>query len=124
MKNWQDRSLGRRLMASRVVQAFFFSLFILVGSRVAGLYQSERTVVKEELALKRELATLFAHRDELTAEIAALGTERGVEEEIRERYGVVKEGEKVINLVGEMATTTVESEPNSWWQRIWQELWE
>ena len=105
-------------MASRVTQALGLIIFILVGSRVVILYQSERAVAKDELALEQELDSLLAHRDEITAEIAALGTERGVEEEIRERYGVVKEGEKVINLVGEMATTTVESEPNSWWQKI------
>lgn len=109
-------------MTSRVIQAFCLVIFILISSRVVILYQSERVVAGEELALKQELETLLTRRHELTAEIASLSTDRGVEEEIRERYGVVKEGEKVINLVGEIATTTIPIAPDSWWQVVWNKI--
>ncbi len=105
-------------MASRVIQLFGFIIFALIGSRVIILYQSERVVAEEEVKLKQELGTLLVHRNEIATDIASLGTERGVEEAIRERYGVVKEGEKVINLVGEVATTTTEPAPTSWWQKV------
>lgn len=103
MREFQDhyRRRLRRLTASRPVQVFLFLILILVGESVAQLYQRERVVVKEEQLLKHELALLEAKRLELMAEVASLETDRGMEEAIRGRFGMVKEGEKVINLVGE-----------------------
>ena len=109
----------RRLTASRPGQVFFLLLLILVGESVVRLYQRERVVAKEERVLKREFLALEARRDELTAEVALLETDRGVEEAIRERFGMVREGEKVINLVGVMVPPTgVTTTPFSWRQKI------
>ena len=119
MKNFQTGRRFRGVMASRVVQGFLLLSLVLVASRAAVLYQNERVGASEVMSLERELEELVAHRAELSAEIASLGTERGVEEEIRERFGVVKEGEKVINLVGEVATITAPIAPDSWWQAVW-----
>src|SRR3989344_7336274 len=106
MREFQDRRRRswRRLIASRLVQIFLILILILMGESVVQLYQRERVVAKEEEAVKHELALLEAKRAELSVEVTSLETDRGVEEALRERFGVLKEGEKVINLVGVTAT--------------------
>ena len=121
MREFQDRRRRswRRLIASRLVQIFLILILILMGESVAQLYQRERVVAKEEEAVKHELALLEAKRAELSVEVTSLETDRGVEEALRERFGVVKEGEKVINLVGVTATSTETTTTNSsWWQKV------
>ena len=121
MREFQDRRRRswRRLIASRLVQIFLILILILMGESVVQLYQRERVVAKEEEAVKHELALLEAKRAELSVEVTSLETDRGVEEALRERFGVVKEGEKVINLVGVTATSTETTTTNSsWWQKV------
>src|SRR3989344_2854739 len=118
MRQFQDHRQWRRFLSSRPVQGLLILLLILVGESVARLYQRERVIAVDEQSLERELLTLKARRAELLAEVARLGTDRGVEEEIRERFGVVKAGEKVINLVRGGATATPTTTPVSWWQEI------
>ena len=121
MREFQDRRRRswRRVIASRLVQIFLILILILMGESVVQLYQRERVVAKEEKAVKHELALLEAKRAELSVEVTSLETDRGVEEALRERFGVVKEGEKVINLVGVTATSTETTTTNSsWWQKV------
>ncbi len=121
MREFQGHRLRglRRFATSRVAQAFLLLLLILIGESLVGLYQRARAVGSEEKALKQELATLQDRRTALIAEVAALETERGIEALIRERFGLVREGEKVINLVGAVATVTPPAAVTlSWWQKI------
>ena len=118
MRQIQGYRQWRRLLASRPVQALLIIVLILVGESVVRLYQRERVIAVDEQSLTRELAALEVRRAELIADVTRLGTERGVEEEIRERFGVVKAGEKVINLIGDMATVTPTATTISLWQEI------
>ena len=106
------------LLGSRSVQILLVLILALMAPSVARLYQQERAVAKEEAALQQELAALLARRDGFLADIARLETNRGVEGAIRERFGVVKPGEKVINLVGLPIATTVTATTSPWWQGI------
>lgn len=118
MREFQGQRQLRRLTASRPVQIFLVLILILVGQSVIRLYGRERAIALEEQSLRRALASLAARRAELAAEVAALETDRGVEAAIRERFGVVKPGEKVINLVGAPATSAPTAVNPSWWQEV------
>ncbi|MFH1170130.1 MAG: septum formation initiator family protein [Candidatus Vogelbacteria bacterium] len=118
MRKFQHQSWLRRLAVSRPVQVLFLLLIILMGVRVFGLYQNKQNVRAEEISREKELAKLIARRDKLMAEVASLTTDRGVEEAIRERLGVVKPGEKVINLVGDTPTPPPVPPSIPWWQKI------
>ncbi|HEY4476757.1 MAG TPA: septum formation initiator family protein [Candidatus Paceibacterota bacterium] len=118
MREFQNHNHWQRVMASRSLQIFLLLILVLIGQSVVQFYQRERAVAAEEMVLRSELLALTVRRDELTAEVASLGTERGIEGEIRERFGVVKEGEKVINLISESAPTVAPTTTVSWWQKI------
>lgn len=119
MKEFQNHRRSHRLLSSRPVQMLLLLVVIMMGKSVWQFYQRERTVAAEEKSLRRELLALAARRDELAADVARLETDRGVEEEIRERFGVVKEGEKVINLVGETVPAPPAAAVVPWWRALW-----
>ena len=119
MREFQVKHRRRpSLLGSRPVQILLVLILALMAPRVIRFYQQERAVAKEEAALRQELAVLLTRRDGFLTDIARLETNRGVEEAIRERFGVVKPGEKVINLVGAPATTTAATTSSPWWQGI------
>ena len=53
-----------------------------------------------------ELAQLQAHATTLEDEVAHLKSTKGIEEEIRDRFDVVKEGEKAVIVIDEKGSTT------------------
>ena len=63
---------------------------------------------------------MLARREFLTREIADLNTDLGRESEIRERFGAVRGGERLVVLVddksGKKPATQIMSE--SWWDRL------
>ncbi len=118
MRKFQHQGWLRRLAVSRPIQALFLLLIILIGVRVFGLYQNKQSVRAEEISRENELTKLTARRDELVAEVASLSTDRGMEEAIRERFGVVKPGEKVINLAGDVPMPPPAPPSVPWWQKI------
>lgn len=68
---------------------------------------------------QQEVEELRLREMELRSKIEALNTERGLEKEIRERFDVAKEGERVVVIVDPdnnwRAKKTGEA---SWWQSI------
>jgi cell division protein FtsB len=74
------------------------------------VYERERAASLETRATKAAHDELVARRAALEANLGALGTPRGIEAAIRERYPVVRPGEEVISFVdappAPAATTT------------------
>ena len=84
-------------------------ILILVSFATWSVYQKERTAESEARAAVAEHDELGGRKATLQANLEALGTQRGVEAAIRERYPVVKSGEEVITIVDAKpvsATTT------------------
>lgn len=85
---------------------------ILVPLSIAtwSAYERERSVNLETRATKAAHDELVARKAALEANLGALGTPRGIEAAIRERYPVVRPGEEVITFVdappAPAATTT------------------
>jgi len=73
------------------------SAFVLHG--VWGVYQQERITRINKNQRLTHLNDLERREEALQAEIDQLSTERGIEEEIRQKFEVAKEGEEVIVIV-------------------------
>ena len=76
--------------------------------------------VKRDLA-GAELQRLEARQAELQATIARLSSERGIEEELRNRFFIAKEGEKVaiLNTEGrEVGKSPIPSSEKSFWKKF------
>jgi cell division protein FtsB len=98
----------------------------LVMSRAVWRLWQKSSMANDNLASSVErLSQLEERKDMLEGKISKLGTSRGIEEELRTNFSIVKPGEKVISIVeGEEATTTTTTtEVRPWWKNflIWVE---
>ena len=74
-------------------------LCILLIPGVFEVYQQERETRVNKNQQLSHLEELIEREEALQEEIDRLNTERGVEEEIRQKFEVAKEGERVIVIV-------------------------
>ncbi len=71
---------------------------------------------------ENKVAELQQKKEKLSSNIAKLKTDQGVEESIREKYGLAKEGEDVIVVVEDKnASVAKESESGGFWS--WFTSW-
>ncbi|MEX2368945.1 MAG: septum formation initiator family protein [Candidatus Paceibacterota bacterium] len=99
-------------------------LVILVSISAFKMYQTSRDTQETVDQLKEERDEMSIRQKQLLNTTANLSTQRGIEEEIREKFSVVKEGERVIVLVDDPdsnATSTAVDE--SWWRSLLDSLW-
>ena len=86
---------------SPIMLCIIFVIVIIFASNLVGLLEKEREISKrKELALD-QIANLQKRQTTLESDIKRLETDEGVEDAIREKYQVVKAGEKVVTIVDE-----------------------
>ncbi len=117
MREFQDRRRVRRLLHSRYVIGALIVVFALSIRAVWGIY--DKYTKSEELSARMEanLEELRSRKQKLEDLNASLGTAEGREREIRDRFGVVREGERTIVIVDDPGTNSdvTPLEPRSWW---------
>lgn len=111
MLEFQEKKKIRRIAYSRPILAVLVIFLIIFANAAYGMYNKYmETGENSDIAL-REKAGMKAKQTELESRLEQLKTDRGVEEEIRKKFRVVKEGEGVIIVVDnkisdKTATTT------------------
>lgn len=90
-----------RFWHSPLALFLLFCFLIVFIYNVVGLMQKDReTNMKKSLVLD-EIDSLSKREASLSLDIKKLETEEGIEDLIREKYQVVKEGEKMVVIVDE-----------------------
>jgi cell division protein FtsB len=83
------------------------------------MYQKFAEASGAHEAAQEELAALKERHAQVEAAVASLSSERGLEAEIRNRFGVAREGEGEIKIVrDEEVKEPGELQKKSLWQRI------
>ncbi len=119
MREFQGKRRTRRILYSLPIRLVLVVFIIMLGASVWRLYEKRQIVAKERQSLLDEVAALEARRAALLAEVSNLKTARGVEAEVREKFNVVKPGERVINFVAAVATgTATTTSEATWWGRL------
>ena len=124
MREFQDRRRTKKLLPSRYALAVLIVIILLLSRGVWGIYvKYEKSRVLAEKS-QADLAVLQSRQDTLTKSINALNTEEGREKELRDRFGVVKQGEKMIILVDDTAPVkpSVNVINDSWWQKLLESI--
>jgi|AntAceMinimDraft_13_1070369.scaffolds.fasta_scaffold18825_2 cell division protein FtsB len=81
---------------------FLVILVVLLGLFVRSTYASfhkKNTAEKEEIEFRNHMDNLHDKKQRLEGKIDTLQTDRGLEEEFRKRFNVIKEGETMIRIV-------------------------
>src|SRR3989304_3232209 len=99
MKSFQRKRGWGNILHSRAVLAILFILLLIFAWSVI-VFMGKMSITRENKKIAESQVTeLEEQKLKLTAEIAKLGTSSGIEESIREKFPVVKEGEGVIIIV-------------------------
>lgn len=76
-----------------------FCIVVIFAYNIVGLVQKERETAKKKALVLEEIDTLRARENALSSDIDKLKTPEGIEDTIREKYQVVKPGEKMVMIV-------------------------
>ncbi len=99
MREYQERRYFKRLLHSRYMLAVLGIILVLCVRGVWGAYIKYEKSKDMAGRMKADLTALNEREISLNQSIDALRTDEGKEREARDRFGVVKEGEKMIVLV-------------------------
>lgn len=101
-------------------QGLLIGLLLLVAfwltSLIVDLSRKVQIAVDEAHKAQRQYKALEERRTALEANLASLGTARGLDSAIRTSFGVARPGEEVVVVVPLPPATS--TPPLSWWQKI------
>jgi len=125
MREFQARrNTLRAVLYSRAVLLILAACVVFISFSVYNIYQKSRYAEANRREAEAQLATLKTREERLRADIKRLGTQEGIETELRGRFPIATPGEGVIQIVeteGVMATTSQPIEPapkSSFWRRF------
>ena len=107
----RQKARWRKIIYSKPMILFLVMVFVFVLSATWGMFQKSRLAGSNATLAEEAVAGLENRERALSEDIVGLSTERGIEEEIRERFMVAKMGERVIIIAdpeeAEVHTVTV-----------------
>ncbi len=107
---------------SPLVAVFLSVLIVWASVVVVKTYLTYREARAMRNQLQVELDELNQKKAEIAEKLSTLSTPRGMEEEVRNRYRVVKPGEELVIIVNDSTLAPEAShddnQPRSWWQKL------
>ncbi len=101
MRDFQQKKRWRRLVQSWPVLILLSILLLFFAWGIIGLMMRMQTTRENRQLAETKLIELQKKKEIFTADVAKLESESGIEETIREKFPVVKEGEGLIVVVDE-----------------------
>jgi len=102
MKDFQTRTSKKKPFIYTWFFLVILSLVLVLFIRSAySSFNKKSNADTERDKYQQQLDNLIDAREELDMRIENLKTERGVEEELRKRFNIVKEGETMIRIIDE-----------------------
>ncbi len=87
------------------------------------MYTKLAEASRGDIAAQVQLATLQAQETQVANSVDIISSARGVEAQVRGRFGVARPGEGVIQIVRDAPTSTTNIAPSQhWWERLWRIL--
>ncbi|MBP6060597.1 MAG: septum formation initiator family protein [Candidatus Pacebacteria bacterium] len=122
MRNFQQKRGWKNIIESKPVLVFLCFLLIFFTWGVVGFTNKMSATRENRQIAENKLVELQKQKDELSANIAKLKTDSGVEEGIREKFGLAKEGEGLIIVVEDKnKIETIVPKPG-WFSTFWDKL--
>ncbi len=105
MFDFHEKRKIRRIVYSKVFIGAIFLFALFVGTSVYERFTIEREMAAKLQDRMKELHSLEERAALLETKVDHLKNERGIEEELRTRFDVAKEGEQVVIIIDEPEET-------------------
>jgi cell division protein FtsB len=123
MLQYNERTKLRKRLYSWPVFALLLVLTVLVVKGTWSVYWKRVESIQNLDKVTQEAAALESREAALNADISKLQTQAGVEEEIRKKYSVVKDGEQVVVVVDDQQQKAAPSQPKpGFFKRMWNAI--
>ena len=112
-----------RLVVRGIGAVLLLAVTVMLMRGAWGMYvkMAEASQAQEEAEV--ELARARAQAQGVGGSLDELSSERGQEEQIRQRFGVAKPGEGEIDIIHDQSTSTAQDTASEgWWQRLWRSI--
>ncbi|MBI5400491.1 MAG: hypothetical protein HZB12_00005 [Candidatus Yonathbacteria bacterium] len=118
---FQERKKLRKILYSKTSIALLFLALFVAGKGAWSIHQKAQIAISERDISARLLSDLQSRTTELQASLVRLKSDRGIEEEVRQKYTVARPGEEVVVVVDEKAKKSENgamSTSTSWWREV------
>ena len=122
MLDFQQKRKVRAVLYNRITIGALFVIVLFVLHSTLGVYQKERESEEMKRMSLARVEDLRVREGELQSRIERLGTNPGIEEEIRSKFSVAKDKENMVVIVEEQSKVSTTSLERSFWQKIWNFL--
>lgn len=99
MFDFHEKRKIRKVLYSRPILVVLVILILWIGVSVYERFTIEREMAQKLESRKEELEALKQRALTLESEVGHMQNDRGIEEELRSRFDVVKEGEQVVIIL-------------------------
>ena len=108
MKSFQQKRGFRNILNSRPVLVFLSILVIFFTYGIIRFMGKMQVTQENRKIAENKVAELEKEKEKLSSDIAKLKTQSGVEESIREKFGLAKDGENMIVIVDDKTSPKTE----------------
>lgn len=105
MFDFHEKRKIRGWLYSKVTIGALFLVAFLISYNVIERFNVEREMAAKRFEQEEELSELRQRAAALETKVEHLKNSRGVEEELRSRFDVAREGEQVVVIVGDAETS-------------------
>lgn len=113
MRSFQKGGRLRRVMQSNFFLIFLGIIILVFFFNVFSFMSKMKETRRNRETIEDKITELEKSKEKLNSEIIKLKTEKGVEENIREKFGLAKEGEDMIIIVEDKNSEKTEKEADS-----------
>ncbi|MFC1775326.1 septum formation initiator family protein [Patescibacteria group bacterium] len=99
MKKFIPKHRWQNVVFSKAALAVLFIVILFAGNAAWNMYQKYKESKELRDRALAELQELERREQNLSEDIENLQTQRGMEEELRKRFGIVKGGEEVVIVI-------------------------
>ena len=116
----RGRGMQGKFVHSPIFLAFLVILALFLLKAVWDLFEKSQDARIAAESVQREYEELVVREAALKESLARLESPDGVESEIRQKFGVVKEGEEVVIVLPEDPTNAKQGmeKEEGWWQKF------
>lgn len=118
MREFQDKRKWRKYIFSNTTIYILAILIIFVLYGIWSAFNIKEKATSRESASLNTLEDLLLRKDVLENKISNLSTSRGLEEEIRDKFRVAREGEKMLIILNESNADEEPKERENIWHRF------
>ena len=122
MRNFQQKRGWRNVIESWPVLIVLGILVLVFAWGVKDFTEKMLTTRTNKETARQKLRELTEKKEMLSLDIAKLNTESGIEENIREKFGLGKDGEGLIVVVEDKNKPVAVEEKSNWFISFWKNL--